>query len=96
MVNLHCGTLVLFLKEAKAATFLKISRYNLHVNGRVNSVFKFKCLGGCVIDVLYDLRRILALTVAVFGRFYLRERLHDPVSVTRIAFEDKIMAFRIT
>ena len=49
----------------------------------------------CVIDVLYDLRRILALTFDVFGRFYLRERIHDPVSVTRIAFEDKIMGFRI-
>ena len=69
----------------------------MHINGQVNSVFKwkFKCLGSCVIDVLYDLRRILALTVDVFGRFYLRERIHDPVSVTRIAFEDKIMAFRI-
>ena len=44
----------------------------------------------CVIDVLDDLRRILALTFDVFGRFYLRERIHDPVSVTRIAFEDKI------
>ena len=44
----------------------------------------------CFIDVLYDLRRILALTFDVFGRFYLRERIHDPVSVTRIAFEDKI------
>ena len=29
----------------------------------------------CVIDVLYDLRRILALTFDVFGRFYLRERV---------------------
>ena len=49
----------------------------------------------CVIDVLYDLRRILAFTFDVFGRFYLRERIHDPVSVTpRIAFEDKIMGFR--
>ena len=69
----------------------------MHINGQVNSVFKwkFKCLGSCDIDVLYDLRRILALTVDVFGRFHLRERIHDPVSVTRIAFEDKIMAFRI-
>ena len=49
----------------------------------------------CFIDVLYDLRRVLALTVDVFGRFYLRERIHDPVSVTRIAFEDKIMGFRL-
>ena len=49
----------------------------------------------CFIVVLYDLRRILALTFDVFGRFYLRERIHDPVSVTRIAFEDKITAFRI-
>ena len=49
----------------------------------------------CFIDVLYDLRRVLALTFDVFGRFYLRERIHDPVSVTRIAFEDKIMGFRI-
>ena len=48
----------------------------------------------CVIDVLYDLRRILALTFDVFGRFYLREN-PNPVSVTRIAFEDKIMGFRI-
>ena len=44
----------------------------------------------CFIDVLYDLRRVLALRFDVFGRFYLRERIHDPVSVTRIAFEDKI------
>ena len=47
------------------------------------------------IDVLYDLRGIWALTFDVFGRFYLRERIHDPVSVTRIAFKDKIMGFRI-
>ena len=38
---------------------------------------------------------ILALTFDVFGRFNLRERIHDPVSVTRIAFEDKIMGFQI-
>ena len=49
----------------------------------------------CVIDVLCDLRQILALTFDVFGRFYSRERIHDRVSVTRIAFEDKIMGFRI-
>ena len=49
----------------------------------------------CFIDVLYDLRPILALTFDVFGRFYLSERIHDPVSVTRIAFEGKIMGFRI-
>ena len=49
----------------------------------------------CVIDVLYELRRILALTFDVFGRFYLREMIHDQVSVTRIAFKDKIMGFRI-
>ena len=30
-------------------------------------------------DVLYDLRRILALTFVVFGSFYLREMIHDPV-----------------
>ena len=29
----------------------------------------------CLIDVLYDLRRMLALTFDVFGRFYLRERV---------------------
>ena len=28
----------------------------------------------CFIDVLYDLRRILALSFDEFGRFYLRER----------------------
>ena len=49
----------------------------------------------CVIDFLYDLRPILALTFDAFGRFYLRERIHDPVSVTRIAFEDKAMGFQI-
>ena len=49
----------------------------------------------CFVDVLYDLRRIWPLTFDVFGRFYLRERIHDPVSVTRIAFKDKIMGFRI-
>ena len=49
----------------------------------------------CFIDVLYDLRRILALTFDVFGSFYLREMIHDPLSITRIAFKDKIMAFRI-
>ena len=49
----------------------------------------------CFIDVLYDLRRIWALTFDVAGRFFLRERIHDPVSVTRIAFKDKIMGFRI-
>ena len=48
----------------------------------------------CFKDVLYYLRRILALTFYVFGRFYLRARIHDPVIVARIAFEDKIMGFR--
>ena len=33
------------------------------------------------IGVLYDLRRILALTFDV-GPFFLREMFHDPVSVT--------------
>ena len=46
------------------------------------------------IGVLYDLRRILALTFDV-GPFFLREMFHDPVSVTWIAFKDKIMGFRI-
>ena len=47
----------------------------------------------CFINVLYDLRRIriLALTFDVFGSFYLREMIHDLVSITRIAFKDKIM-----
>ena len=49
----------------------------------------------CFIDVLYDLRRILALTFDVFGSFYLREMIHDPVSITRIAFKDTVMGFRI-
>ena len=49
------------------------------LNGNL-SVYSF------VINVLYDLRWILALTFDVFGHFYLRERIHDPVSVTRIAF----------
>ena len=49
----------------------------------------------CFIDVLYDFRRILVLTFDVFGRFYLREMIHDPASVTRIAFKDKIMGFWI-
>ena len=40
----------------------------------------------CFIDVLYDLRRIWALKFDVFGRFFLRERIHHPVSVTRIPF----------
>ena len=49
----------------------------------------------CVIDVSYDLRRILALTFDVFRPLLQGERIHDPVSVTRIAFVDKIMGFRI-
>ena len=49
----------------------------------------------CFIDVLYDLRPILELTFNVFGHFYLRARIHDPVSVTQIAFEDKVMGFRL-
>ena len=44
----------------------------------------------CFIDVLYNLRRILALTFHVFGSFYLREMFHDPVSIKRIAFKDKL------
>ena len=36
----------------------------------------------CFIDVLYDLRQILVLTFDVFGSFYLREMIHDPVSIT--------------
>ena len=49
----------------------------------------------CFMDVLYDLRRVLALTFDVFGSFYSRETIHDPVSITRIAFKDKIMGCRI-
>ena len=49
----------------------------------------------CFIDLLYDLRPILALTFDVFGCFFLYERICDSVSVTRIAFKDKIMGFRI-
>ena len=49
----------------------------------------------CFIDVLCHLRWILTLTFDVFGCFYLREMIHDPVGITRIAFKDKIMGFRI-
>ena len=49
----------------------------------------------CFIDVLYDLRRILSLTFDVFGSFYLHEMIHDPVSITRVAFDDQIMGFQI-
>ena len=49
----------------------------------------------CFIDNLYDLRPTLALTFDVFGRCFLCERIHDSVGVTRIAFKDKIMGFRI-
>ena len=49
----------------------------------------------CFIDVLYDLRPILALTFDVFGCFFLHERIRDSVSVMQIAFKDKIMGFRI-
>ena len=35
------------------------------------------------------------LTFDVFGHFYLREMIHNPVSITRIAFKDKIMGFWI-
>ena len=49
----------------------------------------------CFVDVLYDLRRILALPFDVFGSIYLREMIHDPVSITRIAFTDEIMGFGI-
>ena len=49
----------------------------------------------CFINVLYDLRRILALTFDVFGCFYLCKMIHDPVSIARIAFKDQIMGFRM-
>ena len=49
----------------------------------------------CFIDLLYDLRPILALTFDVFACFFLHERIRDSVSVTQIAFKDKIMCFRI-
>ena len=49
----------------------------------------------CSIDLLYDLRPILALTFDVFGCFFLHERIRDSVSVTQIAFKDKIMGFLI-
>ena len=49
----------------------------------------------CFIDLLYDLRPILALTFDVFGCFFLHERIRDSVSVTQIPFKDKIMGFRI-
>ena len=53
------------------------------------------CIFSCFIDVLYDLRPILALTFDVFGCFFLHERICDSVSVMPIAFKDKIMGFRI-
>ena len=40
-----------------------------------------------------DLRRILTLKFHVFGCFYLRERIHNPVTVTRIAFKEKNVTF---
>ena len=49
----------------------------------------------CFVDVSCDLRKILALTFDVFDRFCLRGMIHDPVSITRIAFKDKTMGFRI-
>ena len=35
------------------------------------------------------LRRILALKFKDIGRFYLGKRIHDPLSVTRIAFKEE-------
>ena len=80
-------------KKPKRQSFQRIVRYNLHIKVPfLNGNLSFY---SCFIDVLYDLRRILALTFDVFGSFYLREMIHNPVSITRIAFKDKIMGFRI-
>ena len=59
---------------------------------------EIECIYSCFIGVQMrpDLRRILALKWDVFGHFYLRERIHDPVSVKRIAFKDKIRVCRIS
>ena len=43
-------------------------------------------LYSCFIDVLYHLRRILALTFDTFGRFYLREMIHDTVGINANCF----------
>ena len=39
------------------------------------------------------LKLILFWIFHVLSRFNLRKRIHDPVSVTRIAFKDKQMGF---
>ena len=70
---LHGGTLVLFWKETKATEFSRtictlMVKEVPFLNGNLS-------IYSCFIDVLYDLRRILALTFDVFGRFYLRERV---------------------
>ena len=90
-------TVVLFWKETKAAKFLN----NFSGTTCTLMVKEIPFLNGnlsiysCFTDILYDLRRILALTLHVFGRFYLREMIHDPVSITRMAFKDKIKGFWI-
>ena len=44
----------------------------------------------CVVDVLYDLRRILALTFDVFGRFYLREK-----STTQLVLRELLLRIKL-
>ena len=47
----------------------------------------------CFIDVLYDLRRILALTFDVFGSFYLREMIHDQLVLRELLLRIKLCVF---
>ena len=47
----------------------------------------------CVIDVLHDLRRILALTFDVFGRFYLREKSTTQLVLRELLLRIKLWVF---
>ena len=47
----------------------------------------------CFIDVLYDLRRILALSFDEFGRFYLRERSSIQLVLRELLLRIKLWVF---
>ena len=67
---------------------------NININGQGSSVFKWKfkylLFHRCFIRLETDFG---ILIFDVFGRFYLREMIPHPVSITPIAFKDKIMGF---
>ena len=93
---LHDGAHGLFWNATKAVTFLLNFRYILHSMAKTITFLKGNlCIFKCFIDVLRKITKCALIWNGfcvefchVLSRFHLRERIHDPDSVFRIALKD--------